>query len=101
GAAHCAERVGRGRHPQPDDDLAAEMYELMLDRLAAAGYEQYEISNFCKPGFESRHNLKYWHMEQVYGFGVSAHSFNGLERDSNERNTEAYMASVLSRGQAV
>jgi len=96
-----AEQVRSGRQPRPDDDLAAEMYELMLDRLAAAGYEQYEISNFCKPGFESRHNLKYWQMEPVCGFGVSAHSFNGLERYSNERNTEAYVASVLSRGQAV
>src|SRR5439155_7805524 len=53
-------QVLSGRQPQPDPELAAEMYETMLDRLAAAGYQQYEISNFSRPGFESRHNSKYW-----------------------------------------
>ncbi len=70
-----AEQVRSGRQPTPDDELAAEMYELMLDQLAAAGYEQYEISNFSRPGFESRHNSKYWTIDAVLGFGVSAHSF--------------------------
>ena len=70
------------------------MYELMIDRLAAAGYVQYEISNFSKPGFESRHNNKYWRLEPVYGFGVSAHSFDGKERFANERDTAKYVKRV-------
>jgi oxygen-independent coproporphyrinogen-3 oxidase len=89
-----AEQVSSGRRPVPDDALAAEMYEVMLDRLAAAGYEQYEISNFAKPGYESRHNTKYWRLEPVYGFGVSAHSFDGRDRYANERDTAKYVAAM-------
>ena len=86
-----AEQVRSGRQPIPDEELAAEMYELMLDRLAAAGYEQYEISNFSRPGFASRHNTKYWTLDPVFGFGVSAHSFDGHERYANERDTAKYV----------
>lgn len=86
-----AEQVRSGRRPIPDEDTAGEMYEMMLDKTSAAGYRQYEISNFAKPGFESRHNTKYWRLDPVYGFGVSAHSFDGVERHSNERDTAAYV----------
>lgn len=86
-----AEQVRSGRQPHPDEELAAEMYEMMLDKLAAAGYEQYEISNFSRPGCESRHNSKYWRLEPVHGFGVSAHSFDGVERYANERDTAKYV----------
>jgi len=86
-----AEQVSSGRRPLPDEDLAAAMYELMIDRLALSGYVQYEISNFSKPGFESRHNTKYWRLDPVYGFGVSAHSFNGSQRYSNDRDTAKYV----------
>ncbi len=89
-----AEQLRSGRRPMPDEDLAAEMYELMLDKTGAAGYEQYEISNFAKPGFESRHNTKYWRLEPVYGFGVSAHSFDGSQRYSNGRDTAAYVRQI-------
>ncbi|MEK7854651.1 MAG: radical SAM family heme chaperone HemW, partial [Acidobacteriota bacterium] len=89
-----AEQLRSGRRPMPDEDLAAEMYEVMLDKTGAAGYEQYEISNFAKPGFESRHNTKYWRLEPVYGFGVSAHSFDGSQRYSNERDTAAYVRQI-------
>ena len=89
-----AEQVRSGRRPLPDPELAAEMYELMLDELAAAGYEQYEISNFAKPGFESRHNTKYWRLQRVYGFGVSAHSFDGFQRYANERDTNNYVKRI-------
>jgi oxygen-independent coproporphyrinogen III oxidase len=95
-----AEQVRSGRRTVIDDEVAAEMYELMLDRLAAAGYEQYEISNFAKPGFESRHNTKYWRLNPVFGFGVSAHSFDGRERYSNERETSEYIGQIESRGVA-
>ena len=95
-----AEQIKSGRRPMPDEDLAAEMYELMIDRLEVAGYKQYEISNFAKPGFESRHNTKYWELEPVYGFGVSAHSFDGLERYSNERDTAEYVRRIEELGGA-
>ena len=95
-----AEQVRSGRRPIPEDDLAAEMYELMIDRLEGAGYEQYEISNFAKPGSESRHNTKYWRLDPVYGFGVSAHSFDGVERYSNERDTAQYVRRMEISGNA-
>ncbi|MGH9947644.1 MAG: radical SAM family heme chaperone HemW [Pyrinomonadaceae bacterium] len=95
-----AEQIKSKRRPMPDEEIAAEMYELMLDRLASAGYEQYEISNFAKPGFESRHNTKYWRLDPVYGFGVSAHSFNGRERYANERDTAKYVSMIENEGSA-
>jgi oxygen-independent coproporphyrinogen-3 oxidase len=95
-----AEQVRSGRRTPIDDELAAEMYEVMLDRLAAAGYEQYEISNFAKPGFESRHNTKYWRLEPVFGFGVSAHSFDGRDRYANERDTAKYVEMIEQDGTA-
>lgn len=95
-----AEQVRSGRQPLPDEDLAAEMYELMLDRLAAASYAQYEISNFSRPGRESRHNSKYWTLDPVFGFGVSAHSFDGQQRYSNERDTAKFVSMVETNGSA-
>jgi oxygen-independent coproporphyrinogen-3 oxidase len=86
-----AEQLRSNRRPMPDPELAAEMYEVMIDTLAAGGYEQYEISNFAKPGFESRHNTKYWRLDPVYGYGVSAHSFDGYQRYSNVRDTAEYI----------
>lgn len=61
-------------HDVPDSDLAAELYLEAIDFLAAAGLFQYEISNFARPGFESRHNLKYWTRQPYLGFGLDAHS---------------------------
>src|SRR5215204_3159633 len=72
----------------------------MIDTLAGAGYKQYEISNFALPGYESRHNNKYWRLEPVYGFGVSAHSFDGFQRYSNERDTAKYVECVENLGAA-
>ncbi len=86
-----AEQIRRGAEPRPDDDLAAEMYCLMLERAGSAGYEHYEISNLCLPGYHSRHNTKYWTNDAVYGFGCSAHSFDGgRTRWSNERDAARY-----------
>ena len=67
--------VEAGRVPAPDPDLAAEMYELAERRLAQAGYEHYEISNWAKPGRESRHNLVYWENDPFVGLGPGAHSY--------------------------
>lgn len=75
-----AQHIERGLQPVPDEDLAAVMYERMLERAVAAGYEHYEISNLCRPGFDSRHNTKYWTGEPYFGFGCSAHSYDGKFR---------------------
>lgn len=91
-----AEQIRSKRRPVPDEDTAAEMYETMQDRLGAAGFKQYEISNFAKPGFESRHNSKYWTLEPIHAYGVSAHSFDGRLRRSNDRDTNRYVESVES-----
>ncbi len=64
--------IARGRMPEPDPDLAADMYDFARERLATAGYQQYEISNWCLPGQECRHNLAYWRNLAYLGFGAGA-----------------------------
>jgi len=90
-----ADQIRSGMRPRPDDDLAGEMYQLMVEELSAAGYQHYEISNFCLPGFESRHNTKYWAGAPYYGFGCSAHSYDGSRRRwANERDVAKYVQLV-------
>lgn len=95
-----ADQIRRGAQPQPDDDLAAEMYRLMLERAPLQGYEHYEISNLSLPGYASRHNTKYWTGEAVYGFGCSAHSYDGRQlRWSNERDAARY-TELMEKGRS-
>jgi oxygen-independent coproporphyrinogen-3 oxidase len=97
-----AAQIREGRYPTPDADLAAEMYRLMVERTREAGYEQYEISNFCMTGRESRHNMKYWTGAPYYGFGCSAHSFDGrASRWSNERDARRYVELIERNETAV
>ncbi|MGZ7057610.1 MAG: coproporphyrinogen-III oxidase family protein, partial [Candidatus Angelobacter sp.] len=81
-------------HFVPDDDLTAEFYETACERLNTAGIEQYEISNFARAGFESRHNLKYWTRQPYLGFGVDAHSMlptgNGKAESVRLATTDDY-----------
>ncbi|MEO7507781.1 MAG: radical SAM family heme chaperone HemW [Pyrinomonadaceae bacterium] len=92
-----ADQIRKGQQPIPDDDLAAEMYEMLVAKTAAAGYEHYEISNFALPGYASRHNSKYWTGAPVFGFGCSAHSYDGSrERWSNERDTARYVELIIA-----
>jgi len=87
-----ADQIRRRMRPKPDDDLAGEMYRVMIDQVTAAGYGHYEISNFCLPGFQSRHNTKYWNGAPYYGFGCSAHSYDGARRRwANEREVAKYV----------
>ncbi len=79
----------------PDDD-AAEMYTWSMERLEAAGYRQYEISNVARPGAECRHNLKYWQDGEWLGFGCGAHSTRGGTRWKNVSATADYVARVAS-----
>ncbi|HEV8588419.1 MAG TPA: radical SAM family heme chaperone HemW [Pyrinomonadaceae bacterium] len=86
------DQIERGMRPKPNDDLAAEMYALMIEEVCGAGYQHYEISNFCLPGFEARHNTKYWTGAPYYGFGCSAHSYDGARRRwANERDASKYV----------
>jgi oxygen-independent coproporphyrinogen III oxidase len=87
-----ADQITRGRQPKPDDEVAVEMYNSMLALACAAGYEHYEISNLWLPGYESRHNTKYRTGEPYFGFGCSAHSYDGrFRRWSNERDVLRYV----------
>lgn len=84
-------------HFVPDEDLTADLYEIACDRLNAAGIMQYEISNFARSGFESKHNLKYWTRQPYLGFGVDAHSMLPVRqgegvRFSNPEVLEKYLA---------
>jgi oxygen-independent coproporphyrinogen-3 oxidase len=78
----------------PSEDEMAEFYENAQAILNAAGYEQYEISNWAKPGYASRHNLKYWRREAYLGFGAGAHSFSGTQRWANVHAAAAYVAAI-------
>lgn len=83
-----------------DDDLSRNMYDMCVSFLADMGYERYEISNFAKPGFESRHNLKYWRCIGFIGFGAGAYSCRGGKRFCNIADTAAYIKSVSDKGEA-
>ncbi len=82
----------------PDDDMQADCYLWTVQRLAEAGYGQYEISNFAKPGFQSRHNLRYWMGLPYVGLGAAAHSDFGGCRYSYVRDLDAYIDGVLNGG---
>ena len=92
-----ANHIRTGLQPTPNEELAAEMYELMLDQANAAGYTHYEISNLSLPGYESRHNTKYWTGAPYFGFGCSAHSYDGVaNRWSNERDVGGYVELIAA-----
>ncbi len=89
--------AGGGRYSAaalPGDDAMAESYERAGTRLAAEGYEHYEISNWGLPGFPSRHNLKYWRREPYLGIGAGAHSFDGQARWANPHDPAAYVTAI-------
>jgi oxygen-independent coproporphyrinogen-3 oxidase len=83
--------VRYGARDVPSDGLIADCYETAVDRLAEAGLFRYEISNFARPGSESRHNLKYWRREPYLGFGADAHSFDGKWRWSTSDDVRRYI----------
>ena len=92
-----ANHIRTGLQPKPDEELAAEMYELMLEQAVAVGYMHYEISNLSLPGYESRHNTKYWTGAPYFGFGCSAHSYDGIARRwSNERDVGGYVELITA-----
>ena len=84
----------QGKLKDTDDELSVSHFEQLTSGLFKAGYEQYEISNFSLPGFESKHNSSYWFGKPYIGLGPSAHSFDGKNRFSNISNNIKYMASI-------
>ncbi len=92
-------RLRKGTFQAPPDEFVATQFELLLKQMRAHSYEQYEISNFCRPGRESRHNGSYWRGVPYLGLGPSAHSFDGRSRQFTVANNPLYVAAVLERGE--
>lgn len=80
--------------PLPEEDDEVRMYELIMHKLKAAGYEQYEISNFARPGYASRHNTIYWRNESYYGLGAGAHGYARGIRHINAKGIQEYIAAA-------
>ena len=87
-------RMRRGKLPLPKEDLEAEMFDYVIAELGKAGFEHYEISNFSKPGFESRHNLMYWDNAEYYGIGAGASGYVDGVRYKNHGPIRHYLQAV-------
>ncbi|MFM6407149.1 MAG: coproporphyrinogen-III oxidase family protein, partial [Microcystis sp.] len=83
-----------GKKPLPDDETTAKMYVLAGEKLALAGYQHYEISNYAKPGYQCRHNRVYWENRPYYGFGMGAASYLHQQRFTRPRKSRDYFAWV-------
>jgi oxygen-independent coproporphyrinogen-3 oxidase len=86
--------IKKGIIQNVDDDLAEEQFQILIEKLEASGFLQYELSNFGKPDYFSKHNSSYWHGKSYLGIGPSAHSFNGDQRSWNVRNNSKYIHSL-------
>jgi len=92
-------RLQKGTFRAAPEEFVATQFEALLAAMRAHGYEQYEISNFCQPGRESRHNANYWRGVPYLGLGPSAHSYDGRNRQATLANNPQYVAAVLERGE--
>lgn len=88
------ELISKGSLKLPPEDVEREMYWLVKNKLKENGYYQYEISNFAKKGFESKHNINCWKQNEYLGFGVAAHSYYNLVRKSNITNLKDYIKNI-------
>ena len=84
----------QGKLTPADEDLCSQMYTLMCNTLREGGFEHYEISNFCRPGYHSRHNSSYWDGTPYLGLGAAAHSYNGTFRMWNPSDLDTYMQGI-------
>jgi oxygen-independent coproporphyrinogen-3 oxidase len=84
----------KGQLPLPTEEEEVEMYRMIIDRLQANGFEHYEISNFAKPGFDSKHNTMYWRNQNYYGLGAGAHGYYNRIRHVNVKGIAEYIASA-------
>jgi len=96
-----ADQIRTGMRQKPDDDLAGEMYQVMVDEVCAAGYEHYEISNFSLPGFASRHNTKYWTGAPIMAWLLRAFVRRAAPCWSNERDAAKYVQVIEQEGSPV
>ena len=92
-------RLQKGTFKAAPDEFVATQFEMLLAAMRTHGYTQYEISNFCQPGRESRHNANYWRGVPYLGLGPSAHSYDGRNRLFTLANNPQYVAAVLERGE--
>ncbi|RFB17574.1 oxygen-independent coproporphyrinogen III oxidase [Bacillus sp. HNG] len=88
----------KGKLHLPSQENEAKMYEILMEEMEKNGFRQYEISNFSKEGFESRHNLTYWNNEEYYGIGAGAHSYVSRKRISNAGPIKKYMSAIDEHG---
>ena len=86
-----AKQVREGKALLPSEDASGTMYDFLMEALPQAGYHRYEISNFARPGQESRHNQVYWYYDPYMAFGAAACRFDGKIRETNPRNLQAYL----------
>jgi oxygen-independent coproporphyrinogen-3 oxidase len=89
-------QAAKGLLTELQEDSSAFQFELILSELTQLGYRNYEISNFGIPGFESRHNMNYWHYGPYLGIGPGAHSFDGVNRRANVRNNALYIKGIMN-----
>lgn len=94
-------QIKKGQYQEMSDSLNRQMYEYLLETLSNAGYKHYEISNFAKPGFESKHNTVYWKTGDYIGFGSGAHSYLSHVRLGNAEDVLEYIDQVKEQGHAV
>lgn len=91
-----SQMLEEGRIKEQEDDIYNEMYDYLCDCLTDGGFEHYEVSNFSKPGFRSRHNSSYWNDTPYFGFGPGAHSYNYTSRQWNVEHLEEYITKIAS-----
>ncbi len=89
--------IKKGSFQGVDEEFAAQQFEILMDTLAKNEYEQYEISNFCLPGYYSRHNSNYWKKGKYLGIGPSAHSYDGESRQFNVANNTKYLNALAEQ----
>jgi len=94
GESALAEMLADGRYVEADDTLCRRQYDILCQKLTAAGYRHYEISNFARPGFEAVHNGGYWARRPYVGLGPGAHSFKGSTRSWNSRERHGWTATT-------
>ena len=94
------ELAAAGRYAEPQQEVCAEEYLMLQQRLGQAGYQQYEISNFAREGFRARHNSAYWRREPYLGLGPGAHSFDGSRRFWNDSDLDGYIAALKAGNDA-
>lgn len=94
-------KVEQKNMPGINNEKQAEQFEILMEQLQQAGYHHYEISNYAKAGFESKHNSSYWQGKHYLGLGPSAHSFNSISRSWNIANNALYIAGIVNNASVI